>query len=629
VTDFPIGRGTVLAGRFRLEDLVQDTDGARFWRAIDQTLARNVAVNVIDTADPRSEAVLVAARTSATITEGHFLRVLDAAREDGVVYVVHEWGTGMSLDKMLADGPLPARRAAWLVKEVADAITVAHSHGIAHGRLVPENVMVTEAGSVKLIGFVVDAVLHGRRQPATVDGRVLSDHESDVYNLAGLLYATLVGKWPGSQESVLPDAPCDHDRILRPRQVRAGVPRALDLICDRVLNPSESVASLETALEISAALSDFIGEATAAPVGHEPTVAIEKDELARFRPSTAATTPVSGDVGDELEATRATPPPGAEPTPEPEPTAGFAPETAPGPARTTDPEATQAAAPIFDDEVPRRRPAPPPPPPLPEPEAKPLFAPGPPRAAEHRYDAGADEPSGPVRGMHSAHGTGSLPPVWGPDSVADDEEPGWAERDTSRDWLKLAAALGVVVLLVVAIIFAFNLGRGSGGDPSAEESSTPSPSAQPPQPIQIASVSDLDPPPDGNGEENAELTPLAIDGNPSTAWQTMEYYDPLNLLKDGVGLVVDLGRQQEVSSVEVTVQGSPTSFDVLAAPEGSSLPSEVESLRRVASQKNAGGRTELKLDRPVNTQYLVVWLTSLPPVDGAYRGRIAEIAVKG
>ncbi len=616
MTDKPIGRGTVLAGRFRLEDLVQDTDGARFWRAIDQTLARSVAVNVIDTSDPRSEALLVAARTSATITEGHFLRVLDAAREDGVVYVVHEWGTGMSLDKMLAEGPLPARRAAWLVKEVADAITVAHGHGIAHGRLVPENVMVTEAGSVKLIGFVVDAVLHGPRQPATVDGRVLSDHESDVYNLAGLLYATLVGKWPGSQQSGLPDAPCDHDRILRPRQVRAGVPRALDTICDRVLNPTEAVASLETAQEVSAALSDFIGEATAAPVGHEPTVAIEQDELARFRPSAAARQPVTGAPGDDLESTQAAPPP----TWEPEPT------------RTTDPEATQAAGPLFEDDVPRRRPSPPPPPPLPEPEAKPLFAPGPPRASSHRYDPAADEPSGPVRGMHSAQGTGSLPPVWGPDAAPDEEEStDWRGRDNSRDWLRLAGALGVVVLLVIAIIFAFNLGRGSGDDPSAEPSDSASKTPEPPKPIQVASISDLDPPPAGNGEENAELAPLAIDGDPSTAWQTMEYYGnpKFGLLKDGVGLVVDLGQQQEVSSVQVTVQGSPTSFEVLAAPEGSSAPTEVASLRRVAAANNAGGRSDLTLDQPVTTQYLVVWLTSLPPEGGNYRGRIAEIVVKG
>lgn len=604
MTDKPIGRGTVLAGRFRLEDLVQDTDGARLWRAIDQTLARSVAVSVIDTDDRRSDALLSAARTSATITEGHFLRVLDAAREDGVVYVVHEWGTGMSLDKMLAEGPLAPRRAAWLVKEVAEAITFAHGHGIAHGRLVPENVMVTEAGSVKLIGFVVDAVLHGRRQPATVDGRVLSDHESDVYNLAGLLYATLVGKWPGSQESVVPDAPCDHDRILRPRQVRAGIPRPLDAICDQVLNPAYAPSSIETAHEVSAALSDFIGDAIPAP-GHEPTVAIERDEVAGFRPEPRPAPRASGTTAAAAEGSGDT-------------------DDSPG-----DPEATQASAPLFEDAP--RRPAPPPPPPLPEPEPKPLFAPGPPRDVYPEQEQGADT-SGSAHGMHSTQGSGSLPPIWGPDQLPADDEDDWRNRDNSRDWLKLAAALAIVVLLVVAIVFAFNLGRTSGDDPepdTAQPEATPS--AQPPQPLQVAGVTDLDPPPDGNGEENPDLAELAVDGDPSTAWRTMEYYrnPQFGNLKAGVGLVVDLGEPQEVSSVQVTVVGNPTSFEVLAAPEGSDPPAGVGNLDRVAAAEGVGGQNDLELDEPVTTRYLVVWLTSLPPDGGGFRGRIAEIVVRG
>jgi serine/threonine protein kinase len=609
VTDKPLGRGTVLAGRFRLEDLVQDMDGARFWRAIDQTLARSVAVNVIDTADPRSDALLSAARTSATITEGHFLRVLDAAQVDGVVYVVHEWGNGMSLDKMLAEGPLAPRRAAWLVKEVADAITFAHGHGIAHGRLVPENVMVTEAGSVKLIGFVIDAVLHGRRQPATVDGRVLSDHESDVYNLAGLLYATLVGRWPGSQESVLPGAPCEHDRILRPRQVRAGIPRPLDMICDQVLNPAHATTTLETAHEISAALSDFIGDGVIS-AGHEPTVAIERDEHARFRPSPAPPEPAEGTPRGEPGSTQAAPP---------------------ADRSSSDPEATQASAPVFEDDRARGT-TPPPPPPFPEPDPRPLFAPGPPRTSPDRYDVPVEEAVGPSRASHSNHGTGSLPPAWGPDDApADEPESAWAGRDNSRDWLRLAAALGVVVLLIFAIVFAFNLGRGSGGDPTADPSEGATASEQAAQPLRIAGVTDLDPPPDGNGEENSDMTALAVDGDPSTAWQTLEYYRNARFgnLKDGVGLVVDLGRPQQIAVVQVTVQGSPTSFEILAAPEGSSLPTDVGSLRRVATAGDVDGRTNLRLDEPVTTQYVVVWLTSLPPDGDAYRGRIAEIVVRG
>ena len=92
----------------RLDDLLDDTDGARFWRATDTTLARSVAVHVLADTDPRADALLTAARTSALVTDGHLLRVLDAAAEDGVVYVVNEWGSGVSLDQLLSEGPLLA-----------------------------------------------------------------------------------------------------------------------------------------------------------------------------------------------------------------------------------------------------------------------------------------------------------------------------------------------------------------------------------------------------------------------------------------------------------------------------------------------------------------------------------------
>jgi len=250
-------------------------------------------------------------------------------------------------------------------------------------------------------------------------------------------------------------------------------------------------------------------------------------------------------------------------------------------------------------------------------------------ATERRTSDGSDTSSA-VRGIHSSQGTGSLPPVWGPDAPtgADEGEP-WSGEDSSRDWLKLAAVVGVLIALVVAVVFAFNLGRSSGG-PSAQPSESTSPSAKPAGPVRIAAVSDLDPPPAGNGEENGDEAPQAADGNPGTAWKTMEYYGnpKFGLLKDGVGLVLDLGSEQEVSSAQVTVVGSPTSLQVLAAPEGSSKPTSVDNLRRVATANGVGGKTDLKFQRPVTTRYLVVWLTSLPPDGGSYRGRIAEIVVR-
>jgi len=178
--------GALLGGRYRLDDLLDDIDGARFWRATDTVLARSVAVHALDESDPRVDAMLEGARVSATVTDPHLLRVLDADLRDGMAWVINEWGTGHSLDEMISGGRvLPPDRAAWLVREVAASIAVAHRQGIAHGRLVPENVMVTESGTVRLIGFAIDARLRGEgveeRDP---ERRRDLGHDQDAHQLS-------------------------------------------------------------------------------------------------------------------------------------------------------------------------------------------------------------------------------------------------------------------------------------------------------------------------------------------------------------------------------------------------------------------------------------------------------------
>jgi serine/threonine protein kinase len=639
--DTPFGRGTVLAGRFTLDDLLDEHGGARFWRATDQTLARSVAVHVLPDTDPRADSLLTAARTSALVSDGHLLRVLDAAAEDGVVYVVNEWGYGVSLDRMLADGPLSPRRAAWVVKEVAEAIATAHRNGVAHGRLLPENVMITEAGTVKMIGFVMDAVLRsngGRAQRRVTGGEPMSAHESDVINLAALLYAALVGRWPGSEGSKLPAAPTEHGRALRPRQVRAGIPRPLDAICERVLNADAhpNQPPIETAHEIYAALSDYIGDRTGAPqIGYEATTVLEEDDLAGPHddagPATLLHSPgPHTDTGD-------LPPTGALPVPAPE---GYPVPDDPG---RGDSESTQAGTPVFFDEdsgvgwmsTPRSRglggaydgwaPDPSPRSPHDEPDprrdGRPLFA-------ERR-------PTGPGATAGRA-GTGSMPPpAWGPDAhqppPTDDAGEENRGRRVGAVWIRLAAVIAALVIVAVAVVFALDVGNGSrpnAADPTPSSSESPSPVAS--TPIPIRAVADFDPEADPP-EENPDLAPLAVDGKPGTAWTTVTYQNNPKLggLKTGVGLLVDLGKPVEVGRVRLTLLGRPTSLQILAAPrDAEAAPSTTDGLARVGSAANAGPRVKLPFTKPVTTRWLVVWLTSVPPVPGGYKGQIAEISVR-
>ncbi|MDN5893957.1 MAG: protein kinase family protein, partial [Nocardioides sp.] len=248
--------GNVLAGRYRLVDLLNEARGGLFFRAWDKVLARHVAVHIIPRDDERADTLMAAARTSAVLLDPRLLRVLDAGTSGDLCYVVNEWGEGVSLDHLLDEEPLNPRRGAWIVGEVAELIAAAHSQGILHARLVPEAVLLDETGAVKVIGFAVDSALHGN--PTT-------SPEAEVTDLAALLYAVLTGKWAGREGSRLPPAPDEHGKTLRPRQVRAGVPRILDTLCDEVLSPFPGPHDhgYGSASAIAFALMDYVGDPAA------------------------------------------------------------------------------------------------------------------------------------------------------------------------------------------------------------------------------------------------------------------------------------------------------------------------------------------------------------------------------
>ncbi|WP_435748206.1 hypothetical protein [Nocardioides sp. SYSU DS0663] len=622
--------GDVLADRYRLVDLLSESRGGRFWRAHDRVLERHVALHVIDDADERATGLVAAARRSAAVLDRRVLRVLDAERVDGVCYVVNEWGSGVSLDILLATiGPLAPRKAAWLVGEVADTLATSHAAGVAHGRLVPENVLVERTGHVKVIGLCVDAALHGLPDQGT---------GTDVTDLAALLYAALTGRWAGASPSAVPAAPREHGHVLRPRQVRAGVPRPLDLVCEAVLNPDSGrwrdLPDLRSARGIGEHLAAFVGDPTGLPE------ALAADTPAVPRPGPIVLPPVPDLLPHDAEDPASDPGAGA---------TGDAATDGPRPPASVE-LPTEAGLPIFDDEadevawLERRTEPVPPPPPFEEPPDRPLFAPDPADGTPLRRPRPGGSTTGtgfPAVGAtgssywpwDTGHGTGTgavvdpamnLPDgggAWGDHGAVPAEVPG-------RRWMRLAVVLGLCALVLLATVVAVNLGGGGSGlddDPSPGPGSSGSADAA--APIGDVTATDLDPfgdPP----EEYPDLAPLAVDGDPSTAWRTSRYEQQLGPsgLKTGVGLLLDLGSEREVAEVAVTLAGGgPADASVYVT---GSAPTEVGGLDPVGTATlEPQGR--VRLDEPASGRYVVVWLTSLPPVDGGFRADVAEVVVSG
>jgi hypothetical protein len=629
--------GDVLADRYRLTDLLTESKGGRFWRAFDSVLHRDVAVHIIGCDDDRAPLLRDAARRSATVVDRRMLRVLDVDEVAERCFVVNEWGSGTSLDIMLADaGPLSPEVSAWIVAEVADTLALAHDAHVAHGRLVPENVLVDTDGAVRLIGFAVDAALHGL--PA---GRV----STDVADLVGLLYAAMTGKWAGVSRSAVPPAPSAHGHVLRPRQVRAGIPRTLDALCEYVINHGGDTEVSAAALADS--LRDFLGPSAGAAEAWLGRIEHPRRGGETIVLPPLPDPPVREDVPEQGPEKRA----------EDETDTGS--DTSPdhpivpgdgsrdgsgedsGEEAADDARPTEAGMPIFHedtDEVSwlRHHTEKPPPPPAFEPHPeRPLFAPDPedgqparrPRAAPVPQSAGG---AGfwPWENTGAGTGSGVLPAFV--EEVEDDNR-----APPGANMLRLAAILAACLLVLLAVVVAFNLGRGktplgATKDESSQGGATHSPSASAsatPGPISGVTARDFDPQ-GTDGGENPDEARFAVDGDPATSWQTSRYdqqFGPAGL-KTGVGLVLDLHGSHDVSGVDLTTVGSPTGVSIYVSPTD---PSDLQGLQVAGKTTVAGTKGAVSLSEPVTGRYVVVWLTQLPRVANGFRGEIAGVVVKG
>jgi hypothetical protein len=263
--------------------------------------------------------------------------------------------------------------------------------------------------------------------------------------------------------------------------------------------------------------------------------------------------------------------------------------------------------PLFADHERRVPPGAPPPPDRP--------------AASFATSTGADD--GPADVADSTAGSRYWP-------FDDPEDTGSFSGREGRSWMKLAGVVALCVALLVGTFVAFDLNRGNGDAPSAPDTTASSTPAETGSPIRIVGARDFDPEGDPP-EENPDQVRLAIDGKPDTGWRTLTYKDDPRLggLKSGVGLVLDLGSEQEVGSVTLTLVGQPTDLELYATPPGvDNPPNELADARRVGAATADGTRVVIRPDPKPRTRFLVVWLTKLPAAAGGFRGEVAEVAVR-
>ncbi|WP_433465466.1 protein kinase family protein [Spirillospora sp. CA-128828] len=298
--------GTRLAGRYRLEERFSDSGGSSLWKAIDEILARAVAVRTFDPEFPRIAEAVTSARSASRLTDPRVTQVFDADDSGESAYVVSEWVAGETLEGMLGKAPLEPGRAATLLYEASEAIAAAHAAGLSHLCLTPRDLVWTTGGTVKLLGVATDAVLTDRHsEDAAAD---------DVRGLGRMLYAALTAHWPGDEDgSELPAAPAADGVPHAPRQVQAGISHAIDAIVCRCLGIGQA-EPLATPADLAKALRGvprtplplFAGLGHTSPAPPRPAAPRRP-----ATPSTSATTQPHQPPAPEPPAASHVPPPRA------------------------------------------------------------------------------------------------------------------------------------------------------------------------------------------------------------------------------------------------------------------------------------------------------------------------------
>ncbi|MEJ2853277.1 MULTISPECIES: serine/threonine-protein kinase [unclassified Saccharothrix] len=195
----------VIAGRYRLDEVVGVGGMGQVWRATDLELRRVVALKLATTGD--GEVTRREARIGAGLHHANVISVFDTVVDRGRRWLVMEYLPARSLAEICrTDGPIDADLATRIGAQIATALSAMHAKGMVHRDITLANVLVTPDGTAKLADLGVamwDAVtLTGSAKDAGTAGylapEVLRGHRAtpaaDVYSLGVTLSAASEGR---------------------------------------------------------------------------------------------------------------------------------------------------------------------------------------------------------------------------------------------------------------------------------------------------------------------------------------------------------------------------------------------------------------------------------------------------
>ena len=245
--------GKMLDGRYEIIELIGSGGMANVYKAKCHRLNRMVAVKILKSDMAENEEIRRRfrdeSRAVAQLSHANIVSVYDVSSSGDTEYIVMELIDGITLKQyMERRGQMDWRESLHFIIQIMRALEHAHSRGIIHRDIKPQNIMVLRDGSVKVADFGI-ACLQNNAQTLTQDAlgsvhyispeQARGEHidaRSDIYSAGVVLYEMLTVRLPFEGDTAVSVAIQHLSSVpLAPSEIREDVPKGLELICMKAM----------------------------------------------------------------------------------------------------------------------------------------------------------------------------------------------------------------------------------------------------------------------------------------------------------------------------------------------------------------------------------------------------------
>src|SRR5258705_2386359 len=236
-------------GKYRILSPLGSGGFGSVFLAEDIWIRKKVAIKVPHKQNLDFTEMLKEPRLLASMNHPNIVTVLTAEKQENVFFIVMEYVPGQTLEQIiLREGPLDVSRALDFTCQICNAVDHAHRVGVLHRDLRPGNMLVSEAGMVKVTDFGTSRFLEIAAHGTTVIGSppYMAPEQfygkavfaSDVYSVGVTIYQMLTGELPYATP-----APADIERLMRgelvtpPRINNSTIPKSISDIVLKALAP--------------------------------------------------------------------------------------------------------------------------------------------------------------------------------------------------------------------------------------------------------------------------------------------------------------------------------------------------------------------------------------------------------